>query len=313
MKGLGVVVPNVDMTSELSKDEIEAIEQASAEACGILVFPNQSPSLSMKQQVDFAAQFGPIEPHPVAAAHPEHGDVLEIVREAGARVVFGENWHSDFSFMTYPCSFSFLRATDCMPPRGVNDTLFSNTEAAFDALSPSMQQLLQGLSAYHSANKAYHVDSKTNSTAAMAATGSMRMLEEGDEKLRIMDNDVLHPLVVVHPLTGRRSVYASPTFTTHIDGMHQDESSALLDFLYRWIAKPQFCNRISWSPHQVTMWDNRSLLHRGLADDVGERRVVHRVSVRGNAPFGVHDAQAVARISCPPGHENGFAVRAQVA
>jgi len=89
----------------------------------------------------------------------------------------------------------------------------------------------------------------------------------------------------VHPRTGRKCIYVSPTFTTHVDGMHAEESASLLRFLYHWIARPEFCTRVSWLPNQVVMWDNRCLSHKGLADDVGERRVVQRVSIRGTSPM----------------------------
>jgi len=95
---------------------------------------------------------------------------------------------------------------------------------------------------------------------------------------------VLHPLVVVHPTSGRKTLFGSPTFSTRIDGMHEEESKAILKFVYDWIARPEFCTRVSWRPNQVIMWDNRLLSHKGLADDVSERRVMHRVSLRGSRP-----------------------------
>ena len=96
----------------------------------------------------------------------------------------------------------------------------------------------------------------------------------------ILEADVLQPCVTVHPRTGRKSIYVSPTFTTHIDGMRPEESRSILLFLCQWIARPEFCTRVSWRPNQVVMWDNRSLSHKGLADELKERRAVHRVTVR---------------------------------
>ena len=107
-----------------------------------------------------------------------------------------------------------------MPRLGVNDTLFSSTEDAYDALSPTMQNLLLDLNAYHSANRAYGEGHGGNSRAAMEKTNTMRFKED----MPILETDVLQPMVRVHPRTGRRSLYASPTFTTHIDGMHEEES-----------------------------------------------------------------------------------------
>ena len=221
-----------------------------------------------------------LEPHAVAQGHPDAPEVLEIVREANQNVVFGENWHSDNSFHEETASYSILRGYE-VPRLGVNDTLFSSTEDAYDALSPTMQNLLLDLNAYHSANRAYGEGHGGNSRAAMEKTNTMRFKED----MPILETDVLQPMVRVHPRTGRRSLYASPTFTTHIDGMHEEESKAVLQFVYEWIARPEFCTRVSWHENQVVMWDNRSLQHKGLADDCSERRIVQRVSIRGSSPM----------------------------
>jgi len=293
LPGLGAVLPAVDLTEEFTQEEIDVIQQASHDAGGIVVFPDQT-KLTPAHHVAFARQLGEIEPHAVAAGIDGYPEVLEIVREADAKVVFGEDWHSDNSFMQQTCSFSILRGTGVMPRRGSNDTLFSSTEAAYAALSPHMQNFLGTLTAYHSANKAYGAGSAGNSFAAMQNTAhgqnAMRMRVEAP----ILDTDYAHPVVTVHPDTGRRSLFVSPTFTKHIHGMSAEESTALLSFIYSWIAKPQFSQRVSWSKHQVTMWDNRSLSHKGIADILDERRIVHRVSIRGHAPFGVEGWQRCA-------------------
>ena len=223
-----------------------------------------------------------IEPHAVSAGMPEAPEILQIVRQPTVNVVFGENWHSDNSFHDQTCSYSILRGWE-VPRLGVNDTLFSSTEDAYDALSSTMQNLLLDINAYHSANRAYGQGHSGNSIrAAMEKTNAMRF-REGD--MPILEYDVLQPLVTVHPRTGRRGLFASPTFTTHIDGMKPQESRAILNFVYHWIARPEFCQRVSWMPNQVVMWDNRSLSHKGLSDDVSQRRVVQRISIRGTSPM----------------------------
>ena len=282
---LGAELPNVDLRQEFTAEEIETIQQASDDAGGILVFTNQDPSMTVHHHVAFARQIAAadntvIEPHAVTLGLPEAPEVLQIVREASAHVVFGENWHSDNSFHEETASYSILRGYE-VPRLGVNDTLFSSTEDAYDALSPTMQNLLLDLNAYHSANRAYGEGHGGNSRAAMEKTNTMRFKED----MPILETDVLQPMVRVHPRTGRRSLYASPTFTTHIDGMHEEESKAVLQFVYEWIARPEFCTRVSWHENQVVMWDNRSLQHKGLADDCSERRIVQRVSIRGSSPM----------------------------
>jgi len=290
--GLGVELPNIDLRQDLSPEDIEVIKKASDDAGGIVVMTNQSEDMTMHDHVRFGQQMADsdstvIEPHSVAAGHPDAPEVLEIVREANANVVFGENWHSDNSFHDRTCSYSILRGF-VVPRLGVNDTLFSSVEAAYDALSPTMQDLLLDLNAYHSANRAYGAGHPGNSRAAMEGTGTMQLRQKPSG---ILDQDVLQPVISVHPRTGRRGIFVSPTFTTHIDGMRPEESIALLRFLYEHIARPEFCTRVSWQPNQVVMWDNRSLSHKGLADDVSELRIVQRVSIRGAAPVN-HRGQA---------------------
>ena len=205
--GLGAVLPNVDLTADFSEEDMQTLRQASHDAGGILVFPNQY-KLDTPKQIAFGRKFGTIEPHAVATGTvAECPECLEIIREPSATVVFGENWHSDNSFMEQTCSFSILRGTDVMPKRGSNDTLFSSTEAAFEALSPTMQNLLYGLKAYHSAGKAYGIASgrETNSRAAMEATGKMKFNDDA----AILKKDFLHPVVSVHADTGRKSLFVS--------------------------------------------------------------------------------------------------------
>jgi len=282
---LGVELPHVDLREDFSLDALETLKQASDDAGGILVFTNQSPDLTVHDHVRFAKAMADsdntvIEPHAVSKGLPEAPEVLEIVREADANVVFGENWHSDNSFHAETCSYSILRGF-VVPRLGVNDTLFSSVEDAYDALSPTMQNLLLDLSAYHSANRAYGHGHSGNSRAAMEKTSTMQFRED----MPILETDVLQPVVSVHPRTGRRGIFVSPTFTTHIDGMKAEESKHILRFLQEWIARPEFCTRVSWQENQVVMWDNRSTSHKGIADDCSERRVVQRVSIRGSSPM----------------------------
>eukprot|EP00316_Scyphosphaera_apsteinii_P024505 CAMPEP_0119309932 /NCGR_PEP_ID=MMETSP1333-20130426/17598_1 /TAXON_ID=418940 /ORGANISM="Scyphosphaera apsteinii, Strain RCC1455" /LENGTH=316 /DNA_ID=CAMNT_0007314017 /DNA_START=169 /DNA_END=1119 /DNA_ORIENTATION=+ len=291
---LGCELPNVDLTRTFSTEDIKVLHQTSDDAGGILVFTNQNPSMTIHDHVRFAQQMADyshtvIEPHSVAQGHSEADEVLEIVREASARVTFGENWHSDNSFHEETCSFSILRGVE-VPRLGVNDTLFSSTADAYDALSPTMANLLLDLTAYHSANRAYGVGHPGNSRAAMENTTTMQMRSAAP----ILERDVLQPLVIVHPTSGRRALFASPTFTTRIEGMQEKESNAILQFVYEWIARPEFCTRVSWQPNQVVMWDNRITSHKGLADDLSERRVVQRVSIRGGAPIN-HRGQSFSK------------------
>ena len=103
----------------------------------------------------------------------------------------------------------------------------------------------------------------------------MKMLDDTP----ILEADVLQPCVTVHPRTGRKSIYVSPTFTTHIDGMRPEESRSILQFVYEWFARPEFCTRVSWHPNQVVMWDNRSLSHK-VSSKHSHARATHATRAR---------------------------------
>ena len=266
---------------------LQVLRDTIVDSRGVLAFPNQGPELTVDDHVAFTKLFGEAEVHAVAQGMPEHPEVLEIVREKSAKVIFGEELHSDHSFQTrsFPAAYSFLRVTDETPPFGTNNTIFYNTMMAYEALSPSFQRLISGLKVYHSAGKAYNLGSETNSLAAMQQTSSMELNNKP------MMDDVLQPLVTVHPDTGKPCLFCSPTFTGTSDGspalcgpdgvrMSHEETDAILGYLYEHMTKKEFRSTVPWVPHQVTMWDNRQLIHKGEVDYTDCRRVVQRVSVR---------------------------------
>jgi len=154
--GFGLRIPSCDLRGAASwpEEAVSAVRAVIQDARGVLTFPNQR-DLTPTEHVALAARFGDVERHMVAKGLPGCPEILEIVRERGVSIIFGEEWHSDHSFQPLPASFSFLRATAEMTPVGTNNTEFAQTEAAWAALSPAMQALLLPLDAYHSAGKAY--------------------------------------------------------------------------------------------------------------------------------------------------------------
>jgi dTDP-4-amino-4,6-dideoxygalactose transaminase/alpha-ketoglutarate-dependent taurine dioxygenase len=283
---LGAILPAVKIAEchDWTEEDVQVLRDTIIDADGVLAFPNQSEELTVADHVEFTRLFGEPETHAVALGMPGHPEVLEIVREKSATVIFGENWHSDHSFQTYPASYSFLRTTTETPPYGTNNTIFCNTIMAYEALSPSFKRLINGLQIYHSAGKAYNPGSEVNSLAAMKQTSSMQLNDEP------MMDDVLQPLVTVHPDTGKPTWFCSPTFSGTADGspalcgpdgvqMSHEETDAIMGYIYEHMTKPEFYASIPWHPHQVTMWDNRQLIHKGEVDYTHCRRVVQRVSV----------------------------------
>ena len=117
--------------------------------------------------------------------------------------------------------------------------------------------------------------------AEMLETSSMTFLVEKEEEII---PDCIHPAVVRHPETGRDAVFISETFTNGIVGMTAREGLEMTRLIQNHVTQPQFRVQVAYEKHQLAMWDNRSLIHRGLQDDTSAKRVIQRASVSMAAP-----------------------------
>jgi len=231
----------------------------------VIFFRDQA--LSPERQVAFGARFGPLNIHPYVAGMAGQPELMEVVKEPADRVNFGGGWHSDMSFLERPAIGSILYAVET--PEFGGDTLFASQAAAFEALSPGLQATLEGLNAVHSAAREYsaqgHSAQKRKSMAVAEADGLV--------------GEYVHPMVLVHPETGRKALYVNPAFTIRIEGWKTRESKALLDYLFEHCRYEAFTCRFSWRPGSVAFWDNRSVWHFALNDYPGQRRHMRRVTV----------------------------------
>lgn len=261
---LGAEIQGVDLSVPLSDDQIAAIRRAFVEH-QVIFFRDQS--LTPEQQLAFGRRFGPLNIHPYVAGMADHPEVMEIIKEPGDRINFGGGWHSDMSFLEVPAIGSILYAVE-LPAWG-GDTLFASQAAAFEALSPGLQKTLEGLNAIHSAEREY---------APSGPSAQKR------ESMQISDAEGMagrfsHPVVKVHPETGRKALYVNPAFTMQIDGWSRRESKPLLDYLFQHSRQEAFTCRLAWRPGTVAFWDNRSVWHYALNDYPGQRRHMRRVTV----------------------------------
>jgi taurine dioxygenase len=176
------------------------------------------------------------------------------------------------SFLETPSIGYILYAVET--PGFGGDTLFASQAAAYDALSDGLKATLEGLRAVHSAGREYSAQG-----ASAQKRASMQVAEaEGAA------GEFVHPVVKVHPETGRRALYVNPAFTLRIDGWTSRESRPLLDFLFEHSRQERFTCRFSWRDGSVAFWDNRQVWHYALNDYPGQRRHMRRVTVDPGGP-----------------------------
>lgn len=264
---IGAEIHGVDLSVPLSPDQVSAVRQALTHHL-VLFFPGQR--LSPQQHADFARQFGEVtEAHPIMPAlDPEHPQVLPI----DSRHNKSAFWHTDVTFMNTPPMGSILHALEL--PEAGGDTLWVNLQAAYDALPETLRDLCDRLVAIHW---------DPFFAADIEAAGGCMWDGKHIAKLR----PVLHPVVRVHPETGRKGLFVNENFTSSILGFTRIQSEGLLKLLYRHCTEvPEFSMRHRWQPGDVAFWDNRATLHYAT-DDYGDvLRVVHRVTLRGDRPRG---------------------------
>lgn len=234
--------------------------------------------LSPDEQVAVTRRFGDVLRVPYIQHLAEHPDVIAVLKEADERKIstFGGTWHSDFSFLDEPPSLTLLHAIE-LPAVG-GDTLWSSQYAAYEALSPGMQALLEPLRAVQTA-----WPHGTRGPGLNAAVSKSVVMTRNDPTA---DREVLHPVVRVHPVTGRKALFVNPVYTQWFEGMTEAESRPLLEYLFDHATRPEFTCRLHWTPGTLAIWDNRCLLHLAINDYDGSRRLLHRTTVAGDRPVG---------------------------
>jgi len=260
---IGAEVRGLDLCTPLSDADFAALQQALDDH--LVLFLRNQP-LSPDQQWALARRFGPIEVHPFGRhleSHPEVGvlDQSQPKRDGANR------WHMDSTFMARPPSVMTLRAVQ-LPPQG-GDTNWASMYAAYEALSPPLRRALEEMTALHD----------VTGPLVRAIQGGHSV--GGIEEIKAQCPAHSHPVVCRHPRTGRKLLYVNSNFTTHLEGVRDAESEALLRFLFEWVRSPEFQVRFQWEPDSVAIWDNRCTQHFAVADYT-ERRVMHRVQVAGD-------------------------------
>lgn len=231
--------------------------------------------LSPAEQVSLARAFGePTPAHPVVPGRPGYPEILDLDGAAGGR---NARWHTDVTFVPTPPAVSVL-VNDETPEYG-GDTCWADTRTAYDRLHESLRAAVDGLEAVHRISPLAYWGEPFDT--ALDRADAQRLY---DDAQRVPP--VIHPVVRVHPTTGRRNLFVNPGFTTHVVGMSRIESDGLLALLYAHMFQPEFTMRHRWRPGDVLIWDNRATAHYAIDDYGSATRRMRRVTVRGTTPVG---------------------------
>ncbi|MGW9263645.1 TauD/TfdA dioxygenase family protein [Gordonia terrae] len=265
----GAEIRGVDVASA-SDAQVAALRQALIDY-KVIVLRDQD--LDDAAHIRFGNRLGDLTfGHPVWNS----GDVPnEVYSLDSADNGFADVWHTDVTFMPRPPMGSILRPV--VLPRNGGDTNWADAELAYRSLSEPIRRMIDGLSAVHDGNRefGYYLKQRRNGRGNTW---------DGEEVTELVP--VTHPVVRIHPETGRKSLYVNPGFTSHIDGVSEAESRGILDLLYAHLTKPEHIVRHRWRLGDLVLWDNRNTLHYANRDYGDARRVMHRITLRGEAPIG---------------------------
>ena len=266
---IGAEIAGVDLSKNLSDETVAAIRRAWLEHL-VIFFRDQD--LPPARFLAFARRFGePIE-YPFVKGLADFPEIIPVLKLENERINFGGIWHSDTAYLDVPPMASMLVARE-VPPTG-GDTLFANMYLAYETLSEGMKRLLEGLVAVNS-----------SAAADVSRTREDRIKDSARADAR-KEYNAAHPVVRVHPETGRRALYVNTAHTVRFEGMTDEESAPILRFLYQHQVRPEFTCRFPWRAGSLAFWDNRCAQHNAINDYQGHRRLLHRITLAGDKPKG---------------------------
>ncbi|MCZ6707333.1 MAG: TauD/TfdA family dioxygenase [Chloroflexi bacterium] len=256
---IGALVSGVDLTQPV--DDALLSEIHTAWMAHLVLFFRAQP-MSPDQHLAFGRRFGELHIHPAAPYAQDTPELMVIHTDKDSFRNNGERWHSDVSADEEPPMGSLLHIHQ-VPSRG-GDTSWSNMYAAYEALSPTMQTLLDPLTALHASDYSG---------------------QYGDHQPQRESPQANHPVVRTHPVTKQKVLFVNEVFTRRINELSREESRAVLDFLFDHVKNINFQCRFQWEADSVALWDNRCTQHMAVWDYYPESRSGIRVTIRGDRPF----------------------------
>jgi taurine dioxygenase len=271
----GAEIVGIDLGQALSDEDFARVHRAHLDH-HLVVFRDQR--ITPRQHIDFSRRFGKLMIHVLHQYHlPGHPEILTVsnIVENGKPVGLGDAgkyWHSDISYKALPSLGSLLHAQE-LPEEG-GDTLFADMHLAYDTLPAELRKAVEGRRAVHSYLAKY---------GQMQKDGNWRPTLSSEQLAQVQE--VIHPVVRMHPESGRKALFVSDGFTTRIEGLPEDESAAILAALFAHSVRPEHVYRHRWQAHDLVFWDNRSLIHLAAGCPAHLRRKLYRTTIEGDTPY----------------------------
>ena len=265
----GVEITGLDLSAPLEDATIAEIWKVWNEQ-GLVLMRGQQ--MTPDQHIEFSRRFGELDKHEALEPfrHPQYDEIfmvstIPVNGKPSASENVGRHWHSDLSYTLHPAMGSLFHC-QVVPDVG-GDTLFANTVAAYVSLSDKMKEVIDPLWAVHD----------------YLATPTQKLKSpEVLQRLRELHHPVAQPLVLTHPVTGKKALYIAETLITHFVGMTAEESQPLVRYLFNHTIDPLYTYRHKWTKGDFIMWDNRSLIHIALSDfEKGAHRLFYRTTILG--------------------------------
>jgi taurine dioxygenase len=263
---LGAIITGIDLSNSISDTEIRIIKDA-FHKFQVLFFQNQSEILPQNHIV-LGQFFGDLHIHPAAPKMKNYPEIFEINTDKNSKIANGaEDFHSDVSCDIEPPLGTMLQL-HVLPECG-GDTMFANMYLAYEALSKPMQVFLGGLKASHESEHFY----------------KGRYQNKNEVDMNKEYPSAIHPIIRTHPETEKKAIYVNKFFTTRIEGLADQESKLILDYLFTHIEKTEFQIRYKWNKNDMAFWDNRCTIHKALWDYFPNERKGRRVTIKGSVPY----------------------------
>ena len=265
---IGAEIENVNLSSKLDNEVLKEIHKAFL-LFNVIFFRDQI--FEPESQKKFAKKIGKPIIYPFVKGLEQFPEITPILKKETDKNNFGGIWHSDTTYQEKPPMGTMLYALEV--PKFGGDTEFANQYLAYESLSYGMKDFLSKLKAVNISGKGKVAQTRSD------------ILKHSSSGLKGNELEAIHPVVRTHPETKKLSLYVNEAHTTHFVGMTVEESTPILEYLFKHQVKSEFTCRFKWEKGSVAIWDNRCTMHYPINDYFGHRRLMHRITFEGDKPF----------------------------